>query len=220
MYQHWLDYFPALQTLEESLKEELASTATQVALPEGAHAFQVTDSCENYLFLISGTVRVQYLAESGREIVLYRVARGETCVLTTACLLANQEYAVEGIAETEVEAILLPHSGFDKLLACSDLFRNFVFSNYATRLTNLMLLIEEVAFGRMDMRIARCLLDRIDSNNQVSLTHRELAVETGTAREVISRQLKEFSRRNWVRLERGRVNVIDIDALRRLADTR
>jgi CRP/FNR family transcriptional regulator len=162
-------------------------------------------------------VRVQQLSESGREIVLYRITGGDTCVLTTASLLAHQHYAAEAIAETAVDAIALPRDAFDRLMADSATFRDFVFRSYASRLTNLLLLVEEVAFGRMDTRLAERLVARCGADGIVALTHHDLAVELGTAREVVSRQLKEFERRGWVTLERGRVIVTDEQGLRTLS---
>jgi CRP/FNR family transcriptional regulator, anaerobic regulatory protein len=163
-----------------------------------------------------GCIRVQQVSESGREIVLYRVGGGETCVLTTACLLAHESYSAEAIAETQVSGLVLPRSSFDQLIAESRPFRDFVFTAYASRIRDLMLLIQEVAFGHIDIRLAQRLLGLSDATGTVPLTHQDLAVELGTAREVVSRQLKEFERRGWIRLVRGRIEVLDGSALNSL----
>jgi CRP/FNR family transcriptional regulator len=141
--------------------------------------------CDNYLMVASGRIRVQQVSESGREIVLYRIGDGESCVLTTACLLAHERYSAEAITETEVSALVVPRISFERLVAESQR------------------LLE--------------LTDRVDS---LSLTHHELSVELGTAREVISRQLKEFERRGWIRLERGRIVIRDRGAVSNLAGLR
>ena len=114
-------------------------------------------------------------------------------------------------------AVVLPKSAFDQLLAGSQVFRDFVFSAYSSRITDLLLLVEEVAFTRIDSRLAQRLLGLSGAGAEVRLTHQELAVELGTAREVISRQLKEFERRGWLRLERGLVSIQQRDALENLA---
>ncbi|MGI9336191.1 MAG: Crp/Fnr family transcriptional regulator [Gammaproteobacteria bacterium] len=195
----------------------LTRTARVVSLPAGARAFAAGAPCEHYLLLISGTVRVQQVSVSGREIVLYRVEGGESCILTTACLLAVRPYAAEGVTETPVEAVLLPRTTFERLMDRSAVFRRFVFSSYAHRLADLLVLVEEVAFGRLDVRLARCLLERGDSRGRVGLTHQALAVELGSAREVVSRQLKEFERQGWVRRERGEIEIVDTSSLEALA---
>ncbi len=213
-----LDRFPALHHLEEQSLRLLEQSAIPVTLPAGAKAFEAGMPCGNYLMVASGRVRVQQLSESGREIVLYRLAGGESCVLTTACLLAHEDYAAEAIAETEVSALAVPRACFDRLLAESPRFRDFVFSAYASRLTDLLLLVEEVAFRHIDARLAERMLDLQDPPGTLSLTHQELAVELGTAREVVSRQLKEFERHGYVRRERGRIDIVDAAALKEIAD--
>ncbi|MFO1402848.1 MAG: Crp/Fnr family transcriptional regulator [Steroidobacteraceae bacterium] len=209
--------FPALRDLPASTLERIAGAVQRVTLPAGARVFGHGSPCTHYLLLCAGSVRVQLAAENGREIVLYRVGAGETCVLTTACLLARETYSAEAVAETEVQALLLPRPAFDALLAESAPFRDFVFAAQASRLTGLLLLVQEIAFARLDIRLARRLLELGEPAGALALTHQALAAELGTAREVISRQLKEFERRGWVRLERGQVGIVDRAALGVLA---
>lgn len=155
-------------------------------------------------------------AESGREIVLYRVDAGETCVLTTACLLAHEAYSAEGITESQVRAVTISARTFHELLGRSTVLREFVFRSYGSRISDLMLLVEEVAFKRIDLRLARFLADRADAGGNLGATHQAIAVELGTAREVVSRQLKEFERQGLVALSRGRISVRDAAALREM----
>ena len=121
------------------------------------------------------------------------------------------------LTETEVEALLLPRPVFDELMSREPAFRDFVLKTWASRLADLMLLVEEVAFRRVDVRLAHCLLVRADPAGVVALTHQELAAELGTAREVVSRQVREFDRRGWVHAERGAVRLTDRDAIAALA---
>ncbi|WP_415404784.1 Crp/Fnr family transcriptional regulator [Tateyamaria sp. SN3-11] len=184
---------------------------------QGTVIFGPGKPAENLLLLISGTVRVQQLSEAGREIVLYRVHAGESCVLTTACLLAFEDYSAEGVAETDIEAVMIPRDAFDEMMGRSKEFRAFVFEAYSKRITDLFLVIEEIAFKRMDIRVAQKLLELKDAASTLHFTHQQLAVELGTAREVISRQLKEFERRGWLVLNRGEIELRDIGAIERLA---
>lgn len=213
----WLAYFPRLRRLDPESLAALQAAKMEVVLPPGIKAFEIGSPCESYLLIKEGSVRVQQIAESGREIVLYRVGTGQTCVLTTSNLLAHQDYFAEGVTETEVHAVAVPRACFERLLAESAAFRDFIFETYGERVTSLLLLVEEVAFGRVDARLAQRLLDRRDGEGRVALTHQQLAVELGTAREVVSRQLKDFEQRGWVRLERGRVQLLALDALETLA---
>lgn len=215
----WLDTFPRLRDLDAKAFDLLCRTAQNAELPPGAVAFSSGQACENYLFVTEGTVRVQLTGESGREILLYRVGPGETCVLTTTALLSDDNYMAEGIAETPVRAIALPAPVFRTLMAESEPFRQFVFSTFSLRITALMQVIQGVAFGHVGPRLAAALLARAGDRREVAGTHQDLAIELGTAREVVSRQLKEFERRGWVRLGRGRIELGDRPALRGMAET-
>ena len=206
--------FPALAALEPEAAR-LFAAARPVTIPAGTIVFQDGATCANYVLVIEGSIRVQKVAENGREIVLYRVEGGQSCVLTTNCLIGGEDYSAEGVAECAVKALVLPATSFRALLACSDVFRAFVFSAYATRISGLLLLIEEVAFGRIDMRLASWLAER--GGGELKATHQDIAIELGTAREVVSRQLKEFERRGWVALGRGRLDIRDAAALAALA---
>ena len=215
----WRDRFPGLGGLSPSVSELLDQTARTASFDQNTLIFGPGKPAENLLLMVSGTVRVQQLSEAGREIVLYRVHAGESCVLTTACLLAFEDYSAEGIAETDIEAILIPRDAFDQMMSASKEFRAFVFEAYAKRITDLFMVIEEIAFRRMDIRVAQRLLELQDTDGVLHLTHQQLAVELGTAREVISRQLKEFERRGWLNRSRGQIVLRDTPAIGRLAQS-
>ena len=169
------------------------------------------------LLLLEGTVRVQQLSKYGREIVLYRVYSGESCVLTTACLIASENYSAHGIAESDVEAVTIPVRLFDDLISQSAIFRQFVFTAYSQRITELIHVVEDVAFQRIDVRLADKLLALSRGESNIQITHQELAVELGSAREVVSRQLSEFQRRNWIKQSRGSIQLLDINSISQLA---
>jgi CRP/FNR family transcriptional regulator len=214
----WIDRFQGLSRLEPELRDMLSRRAVVTRLPKGTMIFGPGKSPDQLLMLLEGTVRVQQLAENGREVVLYRVTAGESCVLTTACLLAYEDHAAEGIAETDILAAAIPREVFDEMIATSKAFRTFVFTAYSRRMTDLFHVIEDIAFRRMDIRLAERLLERAE-DGVLQATHAQLAAELGTAREVISRQLAEFQRRGWVDLGRGTVRVLDAAALTGLSRT-
>ena len=214
----WVTSFPALKALREPAWLELVRAAHVLTLAPDTRVFSAGDPCRSFLLVREGSVRVQKLTESGREIVLYRVGPGQTCVLTTACLFGGGHYPAEGITETEVQAVALPLGGFHQAVATSAGFRAFVFTALGERLTDLMLLVEAIAFGRVDVRLAQRLLE-LGGDGEIAATHQQLAAELGTAREVVSRLLKEFERHAWVRLARGRIEITDRTALQRQAQT-
>jgi len=209
----WIDRFPGLASLSAEVRRALTERSAVVKVPAGSVIFGPGVSPENLLLLLTGTVRVQQTSENGREIVLYRVEAGQSCVLTTACLLAHEDYTAEGVAETDVEAVAIPRSVFDDLMARSDAFRTFVFDSYSHRITELFRVIDEIAFGRIDVRLAQRLTALARGGDEVRATHQQLATELGTAREVISRQLQEFQRRGWISQARGVIRLTDVAAL-------
>lgn len=213
----WLKAFPELAALDDPPVRQALGGIRPVRLAAGEVTFRDGDACRHYVLVVDGSIRVQKISESGREIVLYRVERGQTCVLTTSCLFAGAGYAAEGITETPVTAIMMPLAAFNAAVAASAGFRRFVFASFSERIAELMLLIEAIAFGRVDERLAERLLAFDAGTGPIELTHQQLAAELGTAREVVSRLLKEFERRGWVALTRGRVALADRAALDALA---
>ena len=218
MSEDWISRFQGLSRLPERIRGILDARSTVITMPKGTVIFGPGNSPENLLFLLDGTVRVQQLSENGREIVLYRVQAGESCVMTTACLLAYEDYSAEGVAETDITAAAIPRAVFDDLISQSKEFRTFVFSGYSKRITDLFHVIEDIAFQRMDIRLAQKLLD-LKQGVTVKATHQQLAAELGTAREVISRQLSEFQRRDWIKQTRGNVELLDEASIARLAQS-
>lgn len=216
MKDPWIEKFQGLSRLPDDIRAELEAGSQIVSVPAGTQVFAPGQSADNLLLLLDGTVRVQQKSETGREVFLYRVHAGESCVLTTACMLAFEDYSADGIAETDVKAVAIPRETFDGLVARSPVFREFVFSAYSRRITDLFTLIDDIVFQRMDVRLASRLLELSDDNDLVHATHAFLATELGTAREVISRTLSEFQRRGWVEQSRGQVRLIGRSGLERL----
>jgi CRP/FNR family transcriptional regulator len=133
--------------------------------------------------------------------------------MTLHCLLGHDAFSAEAVAETDVGAVGVPQSAFEELMGRSSAFRSFVFASYSTRLQELFNVINDVAFARIDVRLAKKLIELADQAGDVGATHQQLAVELGSAREVIGRQLQEFQRRGWIRAERGHIGVIDRKSL-------
>lgn len=216
MDDSWIDKFKGLSRLPADVRAELASGSKIVTVPPGTQIFAPGQTADNLWLLLDGTVKVQQKSETGREIFLYRVHAGESCVLTTASMLAFEDYSAEGTAETEITAVAIPRKTFDDLIARSKVFREFVFTAYSRRITDLFTLIDDIVFQRMDVRLASRLLELADDDGVVRATHAALGTELGTAREVVSRTLAEFQRRGWVEQSRGEVRLIGREGLERL----
>lgn len=213
----WIDSFEGLERLPPELRRALLAGSKVESIPAGTQVFEPGKSSDRLLLLLRGRVRVQQKSDTGREVFLYRVHAGESCVLTTACMLAYEDYAVDGIAETDLRAVVIPRDTFDNLVARSKVFRTFIFKAYSRRITDLFALIDDIVFQRMDVRLASRLLDLAGDGDTVRATHQVLANELGTAREVITRTLSEFQRHGWVEQARGEVRLLGRAGLDRLA---
>ena len=195
----------------------IAARGQRVAFRDGASLFAPGDPCQGFVIVLAGSVRVEHAGATGRSIVLYRIGPGETCVMTTACLMTGAAYSAWGVAEASVDALLLSPSTFEAMLAADGAFRAMAFGVFADRMRDLVEVIDELLLHRVDLRLADWLALRAP---RVEATHQTIAAELGTAREVVSRILKEFERRRLVTLGRGVITVEDAGALRALAAQR
>jgi len=187
-------------------------------LPAGAMVFHAGDTPQGFAMLLSGRIEVSLTGASGREILLYAVEPGQSCIQTTLGLMGDEPYSGEAETVQETRLVLIPAALFHDLMARSEAFRGFVFRAMALRMTDMTHLLERVAFTRVEARLAQALLD-LEDGGMVDATHAELAARIGSVREVVSRRLEALARRGLVATDRGRVALQDRAALRRLADT-
>ncbi len=205
--------YPVLATLPAAARQRLAERAQRIRLPAGTPVFDERQPCRGFPFVLSGGIRVVKAAPNGRELPLYRVAPGETCVISSACLLGQAPYNARGLTDSETELLVLPGADFQALLAEAP-FRDFVFQLFSERIADLMQLIEEVAFRKLDQRLAALLLGK---GQRVHTTHQQLADELGSVREIVSRLLKNFAAQGLVALSREQIEILDPAGLRRLS---
>jgi len=207
--------FPALTNLPAPLALEVERQWLPIRAPAGAVLFDAGVACQALPLVLKGDIRVSKRAENGREIRLYGVHPGELCIVTVSCLLGGVAYPATGIATTEVYALALPRALFMRLTAEHPPFRDQVFSLFADRLTGLMALVEEVAFHKLDQRLAAWLAAR---GPIILASHQDIAQELGSVREIISRLLKQFEEQHLLRLGRERIEVLDAPALKHLGE--
>jgi CRP/FNR family transcriptional regulator, anaerobic regulatory protein len=217
--QEILAKIPFIDEASAELRSALAETAVVVRLRAGDYFLREGDTCAHFAVVASGKMRVFKLGENGHEITLYHVGAGEACPLNVSCILSDSPVPAMACVEDDVEAIVVPAATFRRWIAEHESLRSFVFRMFAGRLTEVMSLVEEVAFRRMDRRLAGRLgelFEREGTDGAIETTHAELAANLGTAREVVSRLLKEFERLGAIRLARGKILVRDLALLRSL----
>jgi len=196
--------------------------AKQQTLGADQQLFCLGDQCEHYVVIRKGVVRVELLSSAGQQLLLYRIVDGQSCVMTTSCLLGDSRYFAQAITESPVELILLTRDNFDKQLRASAEFRDFVFSGFHERFADLMGRTAELVSSTIDQRLAAALLaecDAPESDQQIELTHQQLAIDIGSAREVVSRRLASFDNRGIIERNRGSIKILDAEKLRLILST-
>lgn len=185
-----------------------------VRLPAAKVLYRPGDACQGFVVVHEGTVKVSLMAENGREIVLYRVHPGDICLQTFGCLVNGSHYSAEAVAETPVAIEIISPAEFQRRVVQDAPFRDHLFAGVAARFADLERLVEDVALTSLDARLARALLRLADDAGMVHATHEALAVEIGSARAVVSRQLSAFARDGLVSLARGHIRLDNAPALR------
>lgn len=194
--------------------QRVISASVLLRVAAGQPVFAEAAQCTHFPLVLDGTIRVRKLSPQGKELLLYRVEPGESCILTSSCLLGARDYTAGAVAETDVRILAMPRALFLDLLDSMPAFRIEVFELFAARMTDLMSLVDAIAFQKLDQRLANRLLGH---GSVLETSHQQLAQELGSVREIISRLLGEFAHRGALRLGRGRIEILDAALLRRIA---
>jgi CRP/FNR family transcriptional regulator, anaerobic regulatory protein len=204
-----LQALPILQNADPGLVRAFQQAAFVARIPAGKDVFVEGDEVQAIALLISGIVRVYKIGETGREITLYRFGLGQSCILTANAILSRQSFPAIATVEQAAEAVMIPANAFREWVQRYEVWRNFVYDLLSQRLVSMMEIVDEVAFRRMDSRIASLLLARCLAENPIAITHQEIAAELGSSREVISRILEDFAAKGAVRSGRGTIEVLN-----------
>jgi CRP/FNR family transcriptional regulator len=205
--------YPVLAALPADLYRQIEKEIRLAQAPAGRQLFDEGSPCTHFPLLVDGVIRATKASPEGHEILLYRLNPGESCVITVVALLGGTSYPARAVAETDLEFYGVPRALFLDLILQSPPFRAFVFRFLSERMAHLMTLIDDVAFRRVDQRLASRLLLHPEP---LMLTHQMLADELGTTREVVSRTLESFQDSGMLRLGRKRIEILDRPALGRI----
>lgn len=198
--------FPGFR-LQPELTTQLLAQARRHSFAAGTHLYWEGDTCSGIAFLLAGAIRVYKCGESGREITLYEIGPGETCILNASCILGNKSYPANAVTICGGEFILVPAHDFRRLLGSHEAMRDFVFSLLSERLGEVMELVNEVAFRRMDERLLEYLVEK-SGDGVLLATHQKIASDLGTSREVVSRLLKDLERQGKLSLARNSISLL------------
>ncbi|MGB3511481.1 MAG: Crp/Fnr family transcriptional regulator [Microcoleaceae cyanobacterium] len=210
--------FPFWENLDSEAKTNFINECQHISLSPGQFICLEGDVCNNLPLVISGSVRVYKIGESGREITLYHLEKGDSCIMTASCIISQKVFPAFAIAETEVEALIIPANSLKKWVTHNTIWQEYIFGLLSQRLANVIEIIEEVAFRRMDCRIASYLLNNVNSKiKTLQITHEAIAQELGSSREVVSRILKTFEKQQLLSLSRGKIELHNWEKLEKIA---
>ena len=207
----WTDILP----LDDASRAELAALP-QTHVSQGSVLFRAGDAAQAFVLVLQGRIEVHLTAASGREILLYAVEPGQSCVQTTVGLLGDDPYSGEALATRDSDLVLIPKRQFLRLMDRDSRFRAFVLRAFGQRMADLTRVLEQVAFERVETRLAAALLD-LAVDGVVRATQADLAARIGSAREVVSRQLHGLAQAGLIATIRGQVRLLDRAGLQRLA---
>ena len=211
--QRLIQRFPLLVDSSAEFRETFFRSATLVRIPAAHTIASEGSECGQLALVLSGTVRVYKLAESGREITLYRISSGDSCVLTASCIMSDTPFPAIAETEVDVEALIIPSRQASEWMSGSKPWSAFIFGLISRRLADVITVLENVAFLRMDERIAAYLIAIASQGATVNITHHEIAADLGTTREVVSRILKGFDDKGLVEGARGKLTINDLQGL-------
>ena len=213
----WTGQATELVELEPEARNALDALAP-MDIPQGSILFRPGESVKGYVIVLNGRIGVNLVGPTGRDILLYTVEPGQSCIQSTLGLMGGDDYSAEAVAEVSSRVVLMPRALFLDLIESSTAFRKLVFAAFAERMQSMMHLLERVAFQKVEERLAAHLLAHCGSDGVVNATQADLATAIGSAREVISRRLEILEHRGCILRERGRVRVVNPELLRQLSE--
>lgn len=204
-------YLTFWEKLEDTQKNLLLNSSAEKVFHKDDSIYSADEECLGVLLIKTGMLRVFILSEDGREVTLYRLYPGDTCVLSASCILNSINFEVHISAELETEAILINIAAFGKVANENVYVENFSLRNAMERFSEVMFAIEEILFSSIEKRLANYLLDQSDrvGGDQIKVTHDQIAKDIGSAREVVSRMLKVFQEAGLIEQGRGKIVIIN-----------
>lgn len=212
------EFFPIWDKISERDREILVNSAVLRSSKQGAVIHNEGADCDGLYAVKSGQLRI-FISRGGREITLFRLLERDICLLSASCILSDIQFDVLIQSEKDTKYYTIPSKVYKQLMSTSVEISNFTNRIMSARFTEVMWLIEQIVFKRLDSRLAKFLIDEsnFENSHSLKLTHEQIAAHLGTAREVISRMLKYFESEGTVRLSRGAVTITDMSKLKNLS---
>lgn len=210
------DQFPFLEGGEPSFVRLFFNSTSIVHLEADQPICQQGMQCSHLALVTKGSARVYKIGENGREITLYRIGPGESCILTASCIMNDRPFPAFAMSEQPIEALIITSADVVRWSSDVPAWRNYLFRLISDRLSDVISVVEEIAFRRVDRRLADYLLQRTKiTDDSIQITHQAIASDLGTSREVISRILKDFEQQGMISITRGAIYLSDRQCLKK-----
>lgn len=166
------------------------------------------NECSGFIIVLSGVLRVYLTSADGKEITLYKLLDGDSCIFTASCIFNNVSFNVNVEALLDTDVIILPSKDLDYLSKSNIEFGSYLLQLTQSKMSEVMYLIEQIVFKSFDKRLKEYLADF--NSSTIETTHSEIAKDLGTAREVVSRMLKHFENEGMIKMKRGVIEIINL----------
>ena len=214
-----LKSFDFFNNSDEKFKSEILNESSHLKLQAGTTILYEGDLCQLIPLVGQGKIRVFKLGDKGREVTLYHINSGESCILSTSSILGDTTFPANATVEVDTEIVGINISFFKNHINKNEEFRNFIYKLLAIRLSSVLHLLEEIIFNKLDSRLAQYLIKHFENNNvSINKTHEQVANDLGSSREVISRLLKQFELSGAVKIQRGKIESLNLSKLQEFSE--
>jgi CRP/FNR family transcriptional regulator len=196
------------------LRASMLAAARHAHLAPGDVLFREGEAGSDFTAVGSGSIRVFRTGATGRQITLYHVRQGEASLVSLLSVLRGEPLLATGQAEGPTEVVTISATAVRGWAENDPGMHKFLLETVTRALVDVTAVLERVAFGTVENRLGLLIVDHLDGDRGISMRHDDIAAELGTAREVVSRLLEAQERRGTIRLSRGRIEVLDEEALK------
>ena len=213
-------YFPIWNKLTDDQRQRITQRVVRREVKKGTLLHDGSNECTGLLLVRTGQLRAYILSDEGREITIYRLFDRDMCLFSASCIMRSIQFDITVEAEKDTELWLIPPDVYQSVMNESAAVANYTNEVMATRFSEVMWLMEQIMWKSLDKRLAAFLTEEsaIEGRETLKLTHETIAKHLGSHREVITRMLRYFQSEGWVKVSRGTVEILDMDALEGLSE--
>ena len=213
-------YFPIWNKLTDDQRQRITQRVVRREVKKGTLLHDSSNECTGLLLVRTGQLRAYILSDEGREITIYRLFDRDMCLFSASCIMRSIQFDITVEAEKDTELWLIPPDVYQAVMNESAAVANYTNEVMASRFSEVMWLMEQIMWKSLDKRLAAFLAEEsaIEGSETLKLTHETIAKHLGSHREVITRMLRYFQSEGWVKVSRGTVEILDMDALEGLSE--